>query len=131
VIEVLEHAEPIHLREVRIGLVLRDRSRDLDRGLLEADRRLERRLIRRVQPVDELLLLVLDSAHARERQPELAVHPRACVAESDRFRFDAVHQDHADARERVVIELAVWLASEVAPGEHLTVERNAFLVAKI
>ena len=43
VVEVLEQPEAVDLRQVRVGLVLGDAGRDLDRDLLEADRRLERR----------------------------------------------------------------------------------------
>ena len=44
-IEVLEQPEAVDLREVRVGLVLRDGRGHLDRDLLEADGRLERRLV--------------------------------------------------------------------------------------
>jgi hypothetical protein len=53
------------------------------------------------------------------------------MAESDCFGFDAVHQDHTDARERIVIELAERKPGELAPGEYLTIERDAGLFENI
>ena len=44
------------------------------------------------------------------------------MAEAKRLRLDAVHQDDAHARERVVVELAVRGARHLAPGEYLAIE---------
>jgi hypothetical protein len=50
-IEVLEKAEAEDLGQVGVRLRLRHTGRHLDGDLLEADRRLERRLIGGIQPV--------------------------------------------------------------------------------
>ena len=126
VIEVLEQAEAIDLRQVRVRLVLRERRRHLDRDLLVADGGLERRLIGGDEPVDQRLLVLLDAPDARERRLQVAVHARAACAEAHRLRLDAVHQDHAHARERVVVELADGRPRHLAPGEHLAIERHPF-----
>ena len=58
---------------------------------------------------------------------QLAVHARAGVAEAQRLRLDAVHQDDAHAGEGVVVELAVGRLHQVAPGEHLPIQRRALV----
>jgi hypothetical protein len=69
VIEVFEQAEAIYLREVRIGFLLCQRSRELDGDLLITDGRLERRVIGAQQPVDHRRLMVLDATYLGERPP--------------------------------------------------------------
>ena len=128
VVEVFEQPEPIDLRQVRIRLALRDRCRYLDRDLLESDGRLQRRLVGRVQPVDQRLLVLLHPAHESERTLKLLVHARAGVAEAERLALDAVHEDHSNPRERIRIELAVCRTGEIPPGESLAVERHALLL---
>ena len=104
-VEVLEQAEAIDLRQVRVRLVLGDAGRDLDRDLLEADRGLERRLVRRVEPVDQRLLVLLERRTWASASCSGSVHARAGVPEAQRLGLDAVHQDDAHPREGVVVSL--------------------------
>ena len=69
------------------------------------------------QPVDHRRLVLLDAPDLRERQLQRLVHARAGVRKAERFELDAVHQDDAHARVRVVVELADRLLHQVAPGE--------------
>ncbi len=131
VVEVLEQAVAVDLGQVGVGLGHRDARRDLDRHLLEADRRLERRLVGGVQPVDQRLLVLLDPPDLAERELQVAVHPRADVLEAQRLGLDPVHQDHADAGEGVVVELAVGRLDELAPVELLPLERRAPVLEKV
>jgi len=77
------------------------------------------------------LLVLLDATNARERLLQGRVHPCACVREAQRFGFDAVHQNDAHARERVVAELVVRRLHELAPREPLLVQRHAAIAKKI
>jgi len=84
-----------------------------------------------VEPVHHRLLVRLDAPDPREVRLQLLVHPRARVAEALRLLLDAVLEDHADAGERVLVELRVGDADEVLPGELLPVERDAPLLHEI
>jgi hypothetical protein len=88
-------------------------------------------LIGRQQPVDHRLLVLLDAPNACERQLQRLIHAGARVAEAIGFRFDSVHQNDADTREGVVVELANRCLHEIAPGEDLTVERRPLLAKNI
>jgi hypothetical protein len=46
--------------------------------------------------------MLLDAPHACECLLQRSVHARACMREAQRLRFDAVHEDDADAGKRVV-----------------------------
>lgn len=116
------------LLEVRIGLLAREHRRDLDRDLLEAERRLEGALVRRVEPVDPRLLVLLHAADPGERTLQRSIHPRGTVTEAQRLGLHAVHEDDTDARVRIVVELREWRAHEVMPVELLLVERDAALL---
>ena len=67
VVEVLEQAEAVDLRQVRVGLVLGDAAVTSMATCSKPMRRLERRLVGRVEPVHQRLLVLLDAAHLRER----------------------------------------------------------------
>jgi hypothetical protein len=56
---------------------------------------------------------------------------RASVAEANRCRLDAVHENHPNARERVVVELAVRRLCQLLPGEFLLCERRPAVVQKV
>jgi len=126
-VEVLEQAVPVDLREVLVGLGLRHGRGDLDGDLLVADRGLERRVVGAQEPVDHRRLVLLLAPHLRQRQLQGLVHPRAGMLEAQRFEFLAVHQDDAYAREGVVVELADRRLYQLLPGEVLLLERDAFI----
>lgn len=63
VVEVLEQGKVQRLLHVGIRLVLRQVRGEVDRDLLVAERGLDDRLVRRVEPVDRLLLLGVDPPH--------------------------------------------------------------------
>jgi len=62
VVEVLEQGEVERLFEHRVSLVASEPGGEIDGDLLVSDRRLQRRLVARVEPVDDLLLLRVDAA---------------------------------------------------------------------
>jgi hypothetical protein len=78
------------------------------------------------QPVDHGRLMLLDAPHLRERELQLRpVHARRAVREAVRFQLDAVHEDDAHARVRIVVQLADRRLHQVAPGELLLLQRHA------
>src|SRR5690606_40881764 len=83
------------------------------------------------QPVHGRALVLLRTAHLRQRLAQFAVEARDEMLEPQGVDLDAVHQDHADARERIVVELADRRWRDVLPGEPLLVERNTLGVEKI
>jgi hypothetical protein len=70
--------------------------------------------------------MLLHSANIGERALQIPVHSGRGVREAQRLRFDAVHEDDAYARKRIVVQLADSRLHHVAPGESLTVQRCAF-----
>jgi hypothetical protein len=128
VVEVLEQAEAVDLREVLVGLPLRHRRRHVDRHLLVGDGGLEGRVVGADQPVDQRRLVVLHAPDVGKRPLQRLVHARAGVREAHRLVLDAVHEDDAHAGIRVVVELADRLLDEVAPGELLPLERDAAVI---
>jgi hypothetical protein len=83
------------------------------------------------QPVHHRRLMLFGTADLRQRQAQFAAHSCRHVLKAQRFGFDAVHQDHAHARERIVIQFADRLADHIAPGKALLVEGVAFRAEKI
>ena len=73
VVEVLEQPEVEGLLDVRVRLGAREVGRQLDRDLLEPDGGLEHALVGRIQPVDGVLLLVLDAPERREHRLEVRI----------------------------------------------------------
>jgi hypothetical protein len=53
------------------------------------------------------------------------------MAEPEGLRFDAVHQDNADAREGVYIQFADRLRDQILPGEVLPFERRTPIVKQV
>jgi hypothetical protein len=68
--------------------------------------------------------VLLDPAHPRQRQLQVAVHARAGVAEAQRLRRDAVHQDYPHPGEGVVVQFAVRRLDQLFPGEALLLQRH-------
>ena len=132
-VEVLQQREVERLLQHRVGLLARQPRCEVDGDLLVTDRRLQRRLVTRIQTVDGPLLLLLDPARHREGALDLDVvgMPRELVPEDDRFDLDPVHQDHAATRVRVDVELVVRLRVELAPASELLLDRNAALFERI
>ena len=124
-VEILEQSEAIGLREVRVRFLLRERSGHFDRDLLIADRRLDERMVGAEQPVDHRCLMMLDPPHLRQRHAQLAIHSCGRMLEAQRLHLDAVHENDADTREGVVVQLADRLSRQLAPSEALLVERRA------
>ena len=124
-VEVFEEPESVRLRQVRIRFLLRDVGGELDGDLLVAQRGLEGRLVRWMEPVHQRLLLLLDPPDPRQRLAQLAVHARGDMQEPELLALDSVHQDDADASEGVDVELAVGTADHLLPAQGLVVERNA------
>jgi hypothetical protein len=103
-------------------------SGELDGHLLKSDRRFEDALVGRIEPVDRVLLLVLDKPQPSERLLEAAVgtHARETMREDARLDFDAVHQDDATARKGVYFLLAKRWLRHFLPGSRLLFERCSF-----
>jgi hypothetical protein len=131
VVEVLQQRETVALREVRVGLELRDRGSDLDGGLLVADGGLDRRMVGADQPVDRGGLVLLDAHQLRQLHPRLRIAAQRNLLGAQRIQLHPVHQDDAHAGERVVVELADRLADHVFPGEALALQLNAFVLQKV
>ena len=124
-VEIFQHAEAIGLRQIVVRFLLRDGGGDLDRRLLVAERDFQRRMVGAQQPVDHRRLMLLDAAYLGQRHAQVRAVARGEMLEALGFLLDAVHQDHAYARERIVVELADWLARHFAPSEFLLVQRGA------
>src|SRR6185437_3391875 len=120
--------EAQRLGHVRIGFRARERGSHLDRDLLIADRRLERGVVRAEEPVDHRLLVLLDASYGSEGLAQLRGHPRRIVAEAQRFGLYPVHENDADAREGVIVELADRFADQLAPREPLPLERRSLSI---
>jgi hypothetical protein len=75
------------------------------------------------EPIHQGLLLVLHLANLRQWQSQVLIEPRDGMLESQRFVFDAVHQDDADAREGVIVKFADRFRRKLAPGKSLAVQR--------
>jgi hypothetical protein len=58
------------------------------------------------QPVHHSGLVLVDSSYYRERQSQIFVKARTHVAEAYGLRLNAVHEDDAHTRKRVVVEFA-------------------------
>jgi hypothetical protein len=82
------------------------------------------------QPVDRGGLVLFDAADLRQRLAQRAVHARGHVRETVGLELEAVHEDDADAGERVIVELADRRLHELAPGEALAVDRAALDVVE-
>jgi hypothetical protein len=70
-VKIFEQRVPVRLGQVRVRvrLELRDRGRDFDSGLLIADRRLDRRMIRSDESIDRGRLMLLDAHQLRPCRP--------------------------------------------------------------
>src|SRR5688572_19558058 len=75
--------------------------------------------------------MLLDTPDTGELHLQGLIDPRTRVAESQRFGFDAIHENDAHAREGVVVELRVRRLDQIAPGKTLLVERHASLAPDI
>ena len=64
----------------------------------------------------------------RENELQVTVHPSTDVAEAQRFRLDAVHENDSHPRERVVVELAVGRLHQLLPREGLAIERHSAIL---
>src|SRR5688500_172694 len=62
---------------------------------------------------------------------KVAVHPRACMRETNRFRFEAIHQDYSNACKCVIVQFACCRLNHVAPCELLLLQRNTFFFENI
>jgi hypothetical protein len=63
--------------------------------------------------------MLLDTAYPRQRELQITIHARIRVAEAQRFRLNAIHEDDAHPREGVVIEFAIRRLDQLPPGEAL------------
>jgi hypothetical protein len=99
----LRRAKIHDLLQVRVGLILGQKCSQFDRNLFVTDRRLECALVGRVQPIDHRLLVLLGSPDLSEGQLQVWIESRAHVFEAQRLRFDAVHQNDAHSRERIIV----------------------------
>jgi hypothetical protein len=68
--------------------------------------------------------MLLHTTDTCERLLQLAIHPGARVLETHGLRLDPVQKDDPHACERIVIQLAVRLLHQFAPGEALAIERR-------
>lgn len=127
-VEVLQQSEPVDLRQIRIGLVLRHCGRDLDGDLFIRDGGFQRRMVGGDKPVDGRLLMLLDAPDFRQRHLQVFVHTRAQVLEAQRFHFQSIGQDDPDPGKRFVIELADGGLYHVLPSHSLFIERHSLRV---
>jgi hypothetical protein len=128
VVEVLEQSKAIHLSQIRVRFAFRHTRGDLDCDLLEANGGFEGRLVRRIEPVHERLLMLLDTAHLREGLLQILVHAGTRMREPQRFRLNTIHQNHAHAREGVVVEFAIGPLDQVLPCKALPRQRHALVL---
>jgi len=63
--------------------------------------------------------MLLDAAHARERQLKVFVHPSTGMLKPKCFGLDTVHEDNAHPSESIRVEFARWQTNDVTPIEFL------------
>jgi hypothetical protein len=133
VVEVLQQPEVEGGLDVGVGLGAGQVRRQLDGHLLEADRRLQHALVRGIEPVDGVLLLVLDAPDGGQPalQGGVVADARKAVREHARLVLDAVHEDHAAARERVDLLFAVGGHGHLRVRSELLLDRYASFTKRI
>jgi hypothetical protein len=90
-------------------------------------------MVGRIEPVDGVLLLVLDATEGGQLALQIGIVTRARegVGEDAGFHLDAVHQDDAAPCKSVNVLLAVWRQHHLLPRPHLPLQRNTTLVERI
>jgi hypothetical protein len=132
-VEVLKKAEVDGHLDIGVRLRTSEIRREFDRDLLEGDRGLERALVSRIQPVDGVLLLMLDATQRREPALKLPVitHASEAMGEHRGFVLDAVHEDYATAREGVDLLFAKRRQDNPLPRSELLFDWRALFAERV
>ena len=132
-VKILEKREIQRLLDIGVRLVLCQPGGQVHRHMLVADGGLKLRLVDGLEPVDALLLLLLDASAERQLAAQVIVRavPVELVFEKDLFHLDAVHQDDADAGVWVDGVLVIRLGVDARPVGQSILHMHGFEIKRI